>query len=77
MSLVHGLCLAFQVIRRLHCLSESDQFSSPRSVFKPFIFGDRVSRLTGITKSPEGPELSPHQRKHQLWLAVESSQVGF
>ena len=45
-----------------------------RSVFKPFIFGVEVKSITGVTKSPEG-SLSAGERKHQLWQAVEASEV--
>jgi len=49
--------------------------SPSKSVFKPFIFGDQIKSLSGVTKSPEGPLLTPQGRKHQLWLAVESCET--
>merc|ERR1719219_1256898 len=47
-----------------------------KSVFKPVIFGDKVKSLTSLTKSAQGSQLSPEERKHELWRAVESSQTS-
>lgn len=46
-----------------------------RSVFKPFVFGSLIQNITPDTKSPEGKELLPQQRKHKLWSLAENKII--
>ena len=46
--------------------------SSCSSAFKPFVFGSMIYNINPDTKSPEGKDLLPQQRKHKLWSLAEN-----
>jgi len=37
------------------------------AIFKPFVFGDNILHITNSTLSPEGDNLQPDEREHELW----------
>jgi len=50
------------------------------AVFKPFVFGQNITKLSDDTRSPKGDMLPPSQRQHCLWkrvIAVKGNRETF